>query len=261
MKHEGLAEQLWTYIQNPSFNIVARRLALEIAEDCRVEELNDRLLGVVCDATWDQQVREGAARTLHKTLPSHRVEALERLGRGECEPDPDDEIKAHALYRLVPAVWSLAAALQYLTPPKNDHFHGTYYMFLHYEAPNRISVEDLSFVLPWLINIEHCFDILNPFSGLASRALTLALQNLQQLEIRQAIVCLLRPQRLDAIRSAEEADVAIAQAVDGNRKVHTPLKYPGTPRSDSSALNLRAIEGEWRSRQSGRLPLLTEWQS
>ncbi len=195
LKHEGLAEQLWTYIQNPSFNIVARRLALEIAEDCRVEELNDRLLGIVCDATWDQQVREGAARTLHKTLPSHRVKALEPLGRGECEPDPDDEIKAHALYRLVPAVWSLAAALQYLTPPKNDHFHGTYYMFLHYEAPNRISVEDLPFVLPWLINIEHCFDILNPFSGLASRALTLALQNLQQLEIRQAIVRLWREKK------------------------------------------------------------------
>jgi len=195
LKHHGLAEQLWTYIQDPNVSIVARRLALEIAEDCRLDELNDKLLAVVCNSSWDQQVRQRAARTLRKTLPADRLTALESLGRGECEPDPDDEIKGCALYRLVPGVWTIATALQYLPPPKNDHFHGTYYMFLNYEAPTRITVEDLTPLVNWLEDIEHCFDILSPFSGLASRAVTLALENLHRSDIRQATVRLWRAKR------------------------------------------------------------------
>jgi hypothetical protein len=208
LKHASLAEQLWTYIQDHAVNVIVRRLALEIAEDCRLEELNGRLLAIVCDSSWEQQIRERAARVLRNTLPADRVNELEALGRGECEPDEDDEMKGHALYRLIPNHWSIANALQYLTPPKHDHFHGTYHMFLHYEAPKRIVVEDLPALLSWLQPIEHCFDILSPFSGLASRAVTLALENLQQPEIRQATVRLWRAKRrkLESLSSGRRDD-------------------------------------------------------
>jgi hypothetical protein len=188
LKHDELAEQLWTYIQDDTANVIARRLTLEIAEDCELRELNDRLLTVLFNSALEQQVREGAARVLKKTLPNDRLSELVPLARGQCDPDPDDQIKSYALERLVPAYWSVTDALQCMTPPRNDHFHGAYHMFLHYEAPKRIVVDDLPALLNWLLDIEHCFDILSPFCGLASRALPLAIANLKEPKIREATI-------------------------------------------------------------------------
>ena len=188
LKHDDLADQLWTYIQDHNLNVIVRRLALDIAEACNLAELNDRLLTVVSDATFDQQIRQAAARVLHKTLPDDGVSELEPFARGQIGADPDDEMKAYALRRLVPNRWSVEAALPYLTSPKNSHYHGHYYMFLHYDVPKAIVVGDVCAVLNWLENVDLCFDILNPFSRIASRTLVIALTNLNRPEIRNAAV-------------------------------------------------------------------------
>jgi hypothetical protein len=72
LKHERLAQQLWEYIQDDALNVIVRWLALEIAEECRLIELNDSLLAMPRRANLDQQVKEGAVRVLVKTLPDER---------------------------------------------------------------------------------------------------------------------------------------------------------------------------------------------
>jgi hypothetical protein len=195
LRHDGLSQQLWPFIQDNSLNIIVRRLALEIAEECRVTELNKELLAMLHNANADQQVKEGAARILKKTLRDDKLNALEPLVRGECGPDPDDQLKAYALDRLVPTHWSVAHASRWMQPPKNDHFHGGYWMFLHYHAPDALTVDDLSALLQFLHPIDDCFDTLSPFCRLAHKTMCLALSNLQIATVREGAVGFWREKR------------------------------------------------------------------
>src|SRR5206468_5918244 len=126
----------------------------------------------------DQQVKEGAARVLKKTLSDEALNELEPLARGECGSDPDDQLKGYALERLVPTHWSIAEALPWMQAPKNDHFHGGYWMFLHYHAADSVTVKDLPGLLQFLHSTSNCFDTLSPFCKLAHKGLCLALSNL-----------------------------------------------------------------------------------
>src|SRR5258707_6724730 len=183
LKHEQLAQQLWEYIQDDASNLIARRLAIEIAEECKLAELNDPLLPMLRRADLDQQVKEGAARVLVKTLPNERLNELEPMAHGICGPDPEDQLKGYALARLVPTYWSVSQCLTHISRPKDDSFHGAYWSFLNYQCPSCIKVEDLPTLLTWLTNVEACFDVLNPFCGLAYGGICLALRNLDQPEI------------------------------------------------------------------------------
>jgi hypothetical protein len=188
LKHDHLAEQLRDYIGNDALNVTVRRLALEIAEECKLAELNDDLLKILHQPDVDQRVKESAARVLLKTLPTERLNELEPLVRGQCGPDPEDHLKGYGLIRLVPEHWSLSESLQHITPPKNDSFHGSYWLFLNYHSLPTIKVDDLPSLLNWLLDVDQCFDVLNPFCGLAYTGICLALQNLDRPEIRDSAI-------------------------------------------------------------------------
>jgi hypothetical protein len=195
LRHDVLAQQLWPYINDSSLNIIVRRLAVEIAEECEIAELNEQLLTMLRKSDVDQQVKEGAARVLKKTLRDEAVNKLEPLARGECGPDPDDQLKAYALERLVPTHWTIAEALPWMQPPKNDHFHGGYWMFLHYHAAESVTIKDLPELLQFLHSTPNCFDTLSPFCKLAYKGLCLALSNLHISEVREGAIRLWRERR------------------------------------------------------------------
>ena len=155
LHHDGLPQQLWPYINDSSLNIIVGRLAVEIAEECELSELNGELLAMLRQPDVDQQVKEAAARVLKKTLSDKALDKLEPLARGECGADPDDQLKAYALERLVPTHWSIAEALPWMKAPKNSHFHGSYWMFLHYQVANSVTGKDL----PELLQFLHPFRI------------------------------------------------------------------------------------------------------
>ena len=184
LKHDRLAEQLWEYVKDDTLNVIVRRVALDIAEECKLAELNDTLLGMLSRPGVDQQVKERAARVLVKTLADEQLNKLEPLVHGSCGPDPEDQLKGYGLARLVPGYWRLSQSLAHISPPKDWQFHGAYDSFLNYRCPGYITVEDLPALLSWLVGIDQCFDVLNPFCGLAYGAMCLALRHLDQPQIR-----------------------------------------------------------------------------
>ena len=188
LKHERLAQQVWEYIHDDALNVIVRRLALEIAEECNLVELNDALLSMLRQADLDQQVKEAAARVLVRALPDGRLSELEPLVYGVCGRDPEDQLRGYALTRLVPTYWSVSQCLTHISVPKDGSFHGAYWSFLNYQCPSCIKVEDLPILLTWLTRIERCFDVLNPFCGLAYDGICLALRNLNRPEIRQLAI-------------------------------------------------------------------------
>jgi hypothetical protein len=192
LKHSQLAQQLWEYIKDDTLNVIVRRLALEIAEECQLSELNDDLLLLLFRPDVEQQVKEAAARVLIKTLPDDRLSELEPLAQGGRVPDSNDQLKGYSLDRLVPNHWSVSRALEYMSLPKDSGFHGSYYWFLTYQAPKYIVVADLPTLLTWLLGIDQCFDILHPFCALAYRGICLALQHLEEPKIRASAIRLWR---------------------------------------------------------------------
>jgi hypothetical protein len=188
LKHDHLAEQLWEYIKDDRLNVSVRRLALEIAEECRLADLNDDLLRMLHRPEVDQRVKESAARVLLKTLPTERLIDFEPLVQGRCGPDPEDQLKGYGLIRLVPGHWSLSESLEHISPPKDESFHGSYWVFLNHNCLDAIKVEDLGPLLNWLLNVDQCFDVLNPFCGLAYTGICLALRNLDRPEIRDSAI-------------------------------------------------------------------------
>ena len=271
LKHDGLAQQLWPYIIDRSLNIIVRRLSLEMAEECEVAELNDQLLAMLHDPDVDQQVKEGAARILKKTLRDDALNALEPLARGECGPDPDDQLKAYALERLVPTQWSIAEALPWMQAPKNDHFHGGYWIFLHYHATDSVTVSDLPGLLQFLHSIPHCFDTLSPFCTLAHKGLCLALSNLQLPKVRNGAIRLWRERRrhFEHPRGGDEAkELGELWSIDSVRREFASAVLLDEETSDDDVAHLLFDEFslveprdlEWVLEQlpkvpTGRLPL------
>jgi hypothetical protein len=93
LSHPGLAAELRPFITGRKRSIATRRLALLIAEKCRLTELRPELLHVALDVDDDAHVRAGAVAAL-KYCGDASVPALVRpLAAGQGGPDPQDDIK------------------------------------------------------------------------------------------------------------------------------------------------------------------------
>jgi hypothetical protein len=169
LQHPGLAEQLRPYIENPSYNPVVRRIALGIAGDAKVSELEpllwkrvearDPAFGFVCGA-------------LHDIVGAQSHDRLLEALRGELPDDDASSLKDVALNKLVPAVLSVREVLPYLRPPPHES------MTFGHGLAKHLSVEDLPAVLNVMAAgrlVGHDYLALNE---IAARAFEMALDNL-----------------------------------------------------------------------------------
>jgi hypothetical protein len=81
LKHPGISDQLAAFITDKTLNVVARRMALEIAGECDLPELTDTLFRVVRDTGDNQNIREQAAHALVDSMPDARLAELVPLAR------------------------------------------------------------------------------------------------------------------------------------------------------------------------------------
>ncbi|HEV3162851.1 MAG TPA: hypothetical protein VGZ22_02340, partial [Isosphaeraceae bacterium] len=152
LRHPGLAAQLEPYISDRTMDSFARRLAIDIARTCNVQEVQDLLATVALDVTESLGIRDDAARTVAKIADTHDLGTRRRLlplAMGIGEDDPQDQLKGHALTALWPGGIGVREFLGYLTPPKAENFLGSYWAFLKYTAARRMPTEDLPVALEW----------------------------------------------------------------------------------------------------------------
>src|SRR5439155_18917406 len=116
LKHPELASQLREYIADAALNVVVRRMAIEIAGDCKLSELTSDFLALL-QSESDPTIRRCLAHSLRKMTPAHRAKELIPLAKGEIGLDTDDNLKECALHVLIHNVWSVAEALPFLLYP------------------------------------------------------------------------------------------------------------------------------------------------
>ena len=147
LNHPGLAAELRPFITDGQLSVTTRRLALVIAEKCRLKELQPELLQVALDEGDNPYVRAGAVSAL-KHCGDASVPALIRpLAAGQAGLDPNDDIKGNALDLLWPGHMTAVELFPLLTPTAELYF-GAYALF-QLALPDRLKTADLLPALAW----------------------------------------------------------------------------------------------------------------
>lgn len=148
--HPGLPAQLKPYIQEKSKNVVVRRVAIHIAEACRVTDLIPNLLTIALDRSDVHHIRDRAAQVIASIGDAGSRKALVPLLDCDPDEDPDDQLRGNALRALVD-ILPPESIFSRITEPRQDNFLGSYWAFLHYELPQRLSPANLSAALSWVL--------------------------------------------------------------------------------------------------------------
>lgn len=149
LAHDGLAEQLRAWIVDRGGHYLVRRIAIHIAEACKVRALVDALVAVSLDENDQLHVRDQAAHAIR--ILGNRIER-ERLRPLLDDPrnkDAQDQLKGSALRALWPDLLSAHELFSKLTPPKDPHFHGTYAGLMMFHLPESLTDNDLAIGLRW----------------------------------------------------------------------------------------------------------------
>ncbi|WP_375505033.1 NACHT domain-containing protein [uncultured Nostoc sp.] len=149
-KHSGLAVQLLPYIQDLSKPIDARDAAIDIAEVCKVDELQEELVNLALDSSQSIYLRASAAKAICTVGNASARLRLKSLIFSQMSEDEDDQLKGY-IFR---AIWSdhlpAKELFNVLTPPKKRNFTGSYQIFLDFELVPKLQPCDLLVALKWV---------------------------------------------------------------------------------------------------------------
>lgn len=141
LNHSGLAAQLRPYLLDRSRDVLTRRLAIEIAEACRLRDVQHDVVDLTLDATEPITLRVRAALAL-AALGDDAARARLRPLMFTGPEDPDDELKGATLWALWPTAITVDELFAALTPARNSGLLGNYGM-LTGRILSRLSEADL----------------------------------------------------------------------------------------------------------------------
>ncbi len=149
LNYPGIEQQLKNYIKNKNKHFMVRRVAIDIAETCKVKELQEILLTIVFDTSEKLYTREQAVHALSKIADRKTCLELIPLIKDDFAEDKRDEIKGAILTALWPKHISTKKVFDLITPGKKSDFYGKYFVFLTQFAKN-LKSENLDIALEWM---------------------------------------------------------------------------------------------------------------
>ena len=153
LSHPGLADQLQPHVSDRNAHWLVRRVAIDIAEACKVEALVPELVRIALDQAEDVQVRKNAAYAVIRAGDATAKAQLKPLALGQAGADPDDNLKGCGLRAVWPAHLTVEELLTALTPKKTPNYTGSYAVFrfdLRDSLPEQLKPEDFPAALEWV---------------------------------------------------------------------------------------------------------------
>lgn len=206
LAHPNLAGQLRRYICDDSKGIVVRRVAIEIAEACKLQTLQGELADIALDPRRPLPVRADAAFALY-SLGDEQIRAkLKPLATGEAGDDPRDELKGCALQATWPGCLTAEELFAAITPPKDQNFVGVYHLFLTQHLIKHLLPADLPTALKWVQKVGRKHQLPFPFKKLVDAIVQKAWEHLATPGVEEAFAkaCLLLLKHHDAISIESE---------------------------------------------------------
>ena len=149
LHHPNLASQLKPYICDPTKGFLVRRVAINIAEACKLQTLQDDLLRVALDNSQRLETRIEAACAVACVGDETVRTKLKPLAVDGGDNDTRDELKGYALRAVWPNLITVEELFSVLTPPKATNFFGAYSSFLSKDLVPSLQEADLSIALQW----------------------------------------------------------------------------------------------------------------
>ena len=185
LNHAGLSTQLKPYISDSKRSVDSRYLAVDIADDCQVQNVQFELANVVLDVNQPYGFRVGAAYALACISDEQAKAQLKPLALAVRNPyDSEDALKGYALQAVYPNHLKTQELLDSLTQPQADHIGGSYQDFVAKEFTQRLPENDLPLALKWLKKQQFTRrELLHPFDRLSDNILLKAWENLDNTEV------------------------------------------------------------------------------
>ena len=149
LKHPDLADQLKPYVCDPTKGFLVRRVAINIAEACKLQTLQDDLLQVALDNSQLIATRAEAACAVARVGDETVRAKLQPLAVAGGDNDPQDELKGYALKAVWPNLITAEELFSVLTPPKDKNLIGAYDTFLTNSLSPSLQEADLPVALQW----------------------------------------------------------------------------------------------------------------
>lgn len=166
LSHSNLEEQLKPYISNKTKGEIVRRVAISIAEACRLQPLQDALANIALDQTQLMHIRAIAAHALCVVGDNETKAKLRPLATGDAGDDTEDELKGIGLRGLWPDNISAEELFSLLTPLKKPSWLGNYWIFIKYELAKNLKQSDLPTALNWIKSRKKKFGHIDCFTDL-----------------------------------------------------------------------------------------------
>lgn len=149
LNHPGLAEQLRPYIADSGKRLVVRRVAIDIAEACELQELQEDAAVIAIDPEQEIHVRKEAAHFVARVGDSQTRRLLKPLAMGEAGDDPDKELRGNGLRAVWPEHITAEEMFDTLEIPDSSYF-GAYWVFITREVSEGLEPEHLPAALDWV---------------------------------------------------------------------------------------------------------------
>lgn len=178
LRHANITRQLMPYVIDRTKPRDVRCVAIDIAAECKVQDLQTEMVNRALDTSEDYRIRNLAARAVTKMADSTTKNKLRPLVLSSSLDDPLDELKGHALQALWPDQLSTQEVFANLSPPKKDHYFGSYFFFLHEEFVPNLGAADIPVALDWITRLPATHELALSISEQIDRIFALAWQYL-----------------------------------------------------------------------------------
>jgi hypothetical protein len=225
LDYPTIAEELKPFIVARSKEIVTRRAAIDIAEQCPgARSLQGLLVDIALDTSETHQIREQAAHAVAKMGDLAALKALVGLVTDADPNDPDDELKGIAMKALWPRLVDSATLFCALTLPKRQSLYGAYYSFISSTLVSGLTGLDLAPALNWITTLPRRHDLPLPFRRAMDRTFEIAFEHLDSPDILHKLL----PAILSRFRTYDEL-------VEQNHRGEMPAELA---RNDVGRMNL-----------------------
>jgi energy-coupling factor transporter ATP-binding protein EcfA2 len=150
LAHAELPDQLRPWISGSERFLVARRIAIDIAEACKLSALSQPLLDVALSRDDAPAIRVQAIDALDKLADRSMKSQLLPLVETTADQDPSDSILAAALRALWPDLIDFRGLSPHLHPPREPSHLGGYWRFLNEDLAAGLSPREIPQALVWM---------------------------------------------------------------------------------------------------------------
>jgi len=151
LNHMDLSSQLKPYLVDKNKHYMSRRIAIDIAEACKIQQSLPQLLTIIFDSDEAYSIRSSAAYAVMRIGNKEAKLALKHYVTNR-DDDPEDELKGCALKCLFPEFLSAEELFSNLTVPKQEHTVGSYHMFL-FDLKKHLTIRSIDYIyaLRWIV--------------------------------------------------------------------------------------------------------------